>query len=267
MTCSERVSQWTETVSSHFPHLSRPQAGVLALWSLGMVLSRSCGLSQVSVLLALLLGQQEETLRQRLREWYYPAQEKRGTRRRTLEVETCFAPLLRWVLAWWPEEQQELALALDATTLGQRFTVLCISVLVRGCAIPVAWKVLAYNQKGSWQPYWQTLLAHLDGVIPTEWSVLVLADRGLYAPWLYRQIVGYGWHPFLRINSGGKCLPAGKRVYLDFDARSLKSQMRLADKLQAKSVIIIGEEELKSGTLLVRNMSTKEQRTIREEEL
>jgi len=64
-----------------------------------------------------------------------------------------------------------------------------------------------------------------------------------------------------------KLRSAGKRVYLDFDARSLKSQMRLADKLQAKSVIIIGEEELKSGTLLVRNMSTKEQRTIREEEL
>jgi histidyl-tRNA synthetase len=60
---------------------------------------------------------------------------------------------------------------------------------------------------------------------------------------------------------------AAKRVYLDFDTRSLKSQMRLADKLQAKSVIIIGEEELKSGTLVVRDMSTKEQRIIREEEL
>jgi hypothetical protein len=67
MTCSKRVSQRTETVSSYCPHLSRPQAGVLALWSLGMVLSRSCGLSQVSVLLALLLGQQEDALRQRLR--------------------------------------------------------------------------------------------------------------------------------------------------------------------------------------------------------
>jgi len=174
-----------------------------------MVLARSCGLSQVSVLLALLLGQAEETLRQRLREWYYPAPDKAGKKRRTLEVETCFAPLLRWVLAWWPEEQHELALALDATTLGQRFTVLCVSVLVRGCAIPVAWKVLAYNQKGSWQPYWQTLLAQLDGVIPAEWRVLVLADRGLYAPWLYRQIVAQGWHPFLRINLGAKACVQG----------------------------------------------------------
>jgi len=166
-------------------------------------------LSQVSVLLALLLGQPEETLGQRLREWSYPAQDKAGKKRRTLEVDLCFAPLLRWVLAWWPEEQQDLALALDATTLGQRFTVLCISVLGRGCAIAVAWKVLAYNQKGSWQPSWQTLLAQRDGVIPAEWRVLVVADRGLYAAWLYRQMVAQGWHPFLRINLGAKVCVQG----------------------------------------------------------
>lgn len=212
MTCSPRVSQWTATVSRQLPHLSRPQASVLALWSLGIVLAQSCGLSQVSALLALLLGQSEGTLRQRLREWYYPAKDKAGQQRRSLEVSTCFAPLLRWVLACRSDEQRELALALDATTLGQRFTVLCVSVLVCGCAIPVAWKVLAYNQKGAWQPYWQTLLKQLDGVIAQDWTVLVLADRGFYAPWLYRQIVAQGWHPFLRINVGAKaCLQGSDR--------------------------------------------------------
>jgi histidyl-tRNA synthetase len=64
-----------------------------------------------------------------------------------------------------------------------------------------------------------------------------------------------------------KLRTAGKRVYLDFDARSLKSQMRLADKLKAKSVLIIGEEELKTGALVLRDMATKEQRNISEEEL
>jgi histidyl-tRNA synthetase len=59
----------------------------------------------------------------------------------------------------------------------------------------------------------------------------------------------------------------GTRVYLDFDGRSLKSQMRLADKLKAKSVLIIGDEELKSGTLVLRDMATKEQRSVREEDL
>jgi histidyl-tRNA synthetase len=43
--------------------------------------------------------------------------------------------------------------------------------------------------------------------------------------------------------------------------------MRLADKLGAKSVVIIGEEELKSGNVVVRDMSTKEQRAVAEEEL
>jgi histidyl-tRNA synthetase len=60
---------------------------------------------------------------------------------------------------------------------------------------------------------------------------------------------------------------AGKRVYFDFDSRSLRSQMRLADKLKAKSVIIIGDEELKSGTLVLRDMSTKEQKNVKAEEL
>jgi histidyl-tRNA synthetase len=64
-----------------------------------------------------------------------------------------------------------------------------------------------------------------------------------------------------------KLRTAGKRVYLDFDARSLKSQMRLADKLNAKAVVIIGEEELKSGTVVVRDMATKDQRTVPEHEL
>ena len=34
------VSQWETTVSTHLPHLSRPQAHVLALWSYGMVFAR-----------------------------------------------------------------------------------------------------------------------------------------------------------------------------------------------------------------------------------
>jgi hypothetical protein len=42
--------------------------------------------------------------------------------------------------------------------------------------------------------------------------VIVLADQGLYARWLFRRIVRLGWHPFLRINSGGTFRPAGSFV-------------------------------------------------------
>jgi hypothetical protein len=73
--------------------------------------------------------------------------------------------------------------------------------------------VLAYQQKGSWQPYWLALLGHLEGVIPADWRVLVLADRGLYASWLYRQIGAQGWHSFLRINLGAKACLLGSECW------------------------------------------------------
>jgi len=92
---------------------------------------------------------------------------------------------------------------MDATTLGQRFTVLAISVVYRGCAIPVAWKVVGAHETGRWRPHWEALFTQLRGHVPAGWAVLVCADRGLYARWLYRHIVSVGWHPFLRINRGG----------------------------------------------------------------
>jgi hypothetical protein len=85
--------------------------------------------------------------------------------------------------------------------------VLAICVVIRGCAIPVAWKVIGAHAKGSWRPYWEDLLKHLKGSIADDWFVLVLADRGLYARWLFESIVGNGWHPFLRINTTVKARP------------------------------------------------------------
>jgi len=208
------LTAWTATVSAHLPHLTKPQAAVLARWSLGMVLARSCGLTTVAALLATLLGHKDDALRQRLREWYKDAKDKKGRRpvaqgnqRQELDVTTCLAPLLRWVLSWWPAEEHRLALALDATTLGQRFVVLAISVVYRGCAIPVAWLVIPATQPGAWQPYWVQLFGYLKNSVPADWVVIVLADRGLYAPWLFRTIQQLHWHPFLRINAGGKYRP------------------------------------------------------------
>ena len=38
------------------------------------------------------------------------------------------------------------------------------------------------------------------GVVPPDWQVIVSADRGLYADWLFEEICTLNWHPFLRIN-------------------------------------------------------------------
>jgi hypothetical protein len=206
MSCQRAVYQWTEVVTTHMPHLNRPQATVLALWSLGMVLARSCALSAVSLCLAQGLGRKPNTVRQQLREWCYEARAKRGGPRQEVHVESCFAPLLGWVLSGW--EGHQLALAVDATTLGQRFVVLVISVLYRGCAIPVAWTVLPAGEKHAWRREWLRMLRQVRAAVPRRFFVIVLADRGLYARWLFRRIVRLGWHPLLRINTGGTFRPA-----------------------------------------------------------
>jgi len=200
---------WLAVLTSAFPHLGRAQVRGLAWFSFGMVLARSCSVTAVAAQLADLLGQKFDTVKQRLREWYCEASAKTGAHRRQLDVRPCFAPLLHWVLAGWPSRQ--LALALDATTLGQRFTTLAVSVLYRGCAVPVAWKILPAQGKHPWKGEWLSLLQDLRRELPSGWTVIVLTDRGLYAKWLFQAIQGQGWHPFMRINTKGLFRPHGEK--------------------------------------------------------
>ncbi len=44
------------------------------------------------------------------------------------------------------------------------------------------------------------LFQSLSDAVPDDWQVIVSADRGLYADWLFAEICALHWHPFLRIN-------------------------------------------------------------------
>jgi histidyl-tRNA synthetase len=51
----------------------------------------------------------------------------------------------------------------------------------------------------------------------------------------------------------------GIKVEMDFGARSLKSQMKQANRLGAKYTLIVGDNEIKAGTAILRDMATKAQ--------
>jgi hypothetical protein len=206
------LSQWTEIVSSRMPQMSKSQARVLALFSFGMVLARSCAVSAVAVALSPVLIESPNTLRQRLREFCYESDHKRGAFRCEIDVSLSFVPLMSWVLSQW--QGRNLALAMDATTLSDRFVVLCLSVVFNGCAIPVAWTVLSAKDPHAWKPEWLRLLRLMHGAVPNTVQVIVLADRGLYARWLFQRIVRLGWHPLLRINTQGSFRPSGACRFL-----------------------------------------------------
>ncbi|MDD5275344.1 MAG: hypothetical protein PHR16_04605 [Methylovulum sp.] len=44
-------------------------------------------------------------------------------------------------------------------------------------------------------------------LLPDDWTVILLADRDLYAKWLFEAIVQLKWHPFLRVNVQGSFRP------------------------------------------------------------
>ncbi|MBW1743870.1 MAG: histidine--tRNA ligase [Deltaproteobacteria bacterium] len=68
------------------------------------------------------------------------------------------------------------------------------------------------------------------------------------------QDMAFEWVQALRLQ--------GVRTEMDFENRSLKSQMRRADKLGASYVVIVGDRELDEGVAIFRNMATKEQEQI-----
>src|SRR5690348_10455903 len=133
-------------LAERLPHLRGPQRRGLALWVLGAVPAH--GACQAAVLAALLPWAPYHALRRRLREWLLDGADKAVPCAAQVEVDRCFAPLLRWVLGW--RQGRELALAVDATAHREEVVALVASVLHRGSAIPVAWAILPGNVPGPW---------------------------------------------------------------------------------------------------------------------
>jgi|SRR3989339_1538303 len=61
------------------------------------------------------------------------------------------------------------------------------------------------------------------------------------------------------ISIAGKMRSKNIRTVMDLQKRSIKSQMKEANKVGAKYVVIVGEDEISEGTLTVKNMQTSEQ--------
>src|SRR5215212_5484317 len=193
-------------LAEFLPHLRHAQRTVLGMWVQGAVLAGNA--CQNAVLNALEpTGHPRHATRQRLREWTYDGADRAAPCGTDLEVAACFAPLLRWVLSWWSGET--LPLAIDATSLGTRWVIIAVCVLYRGGAIPVAWHVTPGPGHGPWMAPIQALLTQLAPAVPPTMTVLVLTDRGLWSPRLWRSITAIGWHPLMRIRPDATFAPLG----------------------------------------------------------
>ena len=210
------VTRWARELARHLPHLSAAERTALALWSYAATVTEHIGQTTCAAFLATALREPENTLRQRLREFYRPAMLKRGAHRRDLDVRLSFGPLLGWAI--WLLRPREVVLALDPTLCRDRLSVLAVALVVHGCAVPVAWTVVRANEAGAWMPHWQQMLARLRDAVPSKMRVVVVTDRGLQSRPLFAEIVALGWTPMMRLTRNGTWRGRGDKAWTTLSA-------------------------------------------------
>ena len=95
-------------------------------------------------------------------------------------------------------------------------------------------------------------LAELSGLKPSDYQRK--PDIFIAALGKESQSLAFEWSCWLGLT--------GISAETDFSNKSLKSQMKRADRLGAAYVLIVGDKELEEGSAILRNMTTKEQTSV-----
>ena len=107
-----------------------------------------------------------------------------------VETQAFYAPLLRAALADW-QPTERLFLALDVSVIkGSPFVLVRVSLIYRGRAIPLAWRVLEHASASVAFADYVAVLDQARTCLPAGREVVLLVDRGFVHaerwPWLQR---------------------------------------------------------------------------------
>jgi Transposase DDE domain len=128
-----------------------------------------------------------------------------------IEVPALYGPLLQHALAEWGHHR--VYLALDTSTLWNTYCVVRISLVYRGRAIPVVWKVLEHPSSRVSYAVYQELLDQVAELLPFGCTVVFTADRGFADTHLMDHRVQLGWHWRIRIKGSFWVYRPGTRAY------------------------------------------------------
>ncbi len=123
-----------------------------------------------------------------------------------------YGPLIQEGLSEWGEDT--LYIALDTSRLFEEYCLIRISVIFRGRAVPVVWKVIEHKSSTVAYEVYKELLDDAAKLLPGGVPVVFLADRGFADTNLMRHVRELGWHFRIRI----KC---NFQVYYNGEFRSV----------------------------------------------
>lgn len=122
---------------------------------------------------------------------------RRWLRNKRVVPHTFYPPILRAALADW-EPGERMYVALDTSVLSYGYVLIRTSLVYRGRALPIAWRVLKHNSASVSYDDYAIVLQQTQDALPPEMVIVLLADRGF----LHRKLVLFarkaGWHYRLR---------------------------------------------------------------------
>jgi hypothetical protein len=126
-----------------------------------------------------------------------------------IEVYALYGPLMQQALAEWGNHL--VYLALDTSTFWNTYCLVRISIVYRGRAVPLVWKVLEHPSSRVAYDVYQDLLDKVAELLPFRCTVVFTADRGVADTHLMDHLVRLGWHWRIRIKGSFWVYRPGKR--------------------------------------------------------
>ncbi len=97
-----------------------------------------------------------------------------------------------------PWREQQAVLALDSSVLWSKYVIIRVSLVYRGRALPLAWKVLEHGSASVSFDEYAPVLEEVSHLLPLHCQAVLLADRGFVDVDLMQLAVRLGWHFTIR---------------------------------------------------------------------
>lgn len=128
-----------------------------------------------------------------------------------IKAEPLYGPLIEKAIMSWVGKR--MYVALDTSMLWNTYCLIRISVIYRGRAVPLRWRVIEHGSAMVSFETYEALLEEAQGRLPFACQVVFLADRGFADTQLMNHLREMGWHFRIRIKENFWIYPCSQEPF------------------------------------------------------
>jgi hypothetical protein len=126
-----------------------------------------------------------------------------------IKVHALYGPPMQQAVAEWGSHS--LSRALDTATLWNTYCLVRVSLVYRGRAVPLGWKVREHPSSSVTYAIYKDVLERVAELLPCQYTVVFTADRGFADTHLMEHLARLSWHWRIRIKGRFWMYRYGKR--------------------------------------------------------